>query len=189
MSVSTIPPLSVWPCGEPLLTQEVSDLHQSVPITWPLHRDGASRGTCLHLGLLPWDEGFGIPNPSPDPLVRRAGRDHPILHFPIAAWFSLEGKGRRKPSEGKKLSPPCHPRGKNYGCRTPPGVPGSPHSGTPVASQCPLTHTGWHALEAGAWHHDRRVVAPVATVPNCPRQESICASLQCSCRSQWIVSG
>ena len=31
----------------------------------------------------PWGECFGIPNRSPDPLVRRAGRDHPI-----------KGKGR-----------------------------------------------------------------------------------------------
>jgi hypothetical protein len=30
----------------------------------------------------PRGEGFGIPNRSPDPLVRRAGRDHP---FPISA--------------------------------------------------------------------------------------------------------
>ena len=30
----------------------------------------------------PWGESFGIPNRSPDPLVRRVGRDHP---FPISA--------------------------------------------------------------------------------------------------------
>ena len=29
-------------------------------------------------GPPPWGEGFGIPNRSPDPLVRRAGRDHPF---------------------------------------------------------------------------------------------------------------
>jgi hypothetical protein len=48
----------------------------------PLPRDGAPRGTCLRPGLVPWGEGFGIPNRSPDPLVRRAGQDHP---FPISA--------------------------------------------------------------------------------------------------------
>jgi hypothetical protein len=42
------------------------------------------------------------------------------------------------------------------------------------------------ALRAGAWHRCRRVEAPVATVPNCPSQEPICASLQCSCRSQSL---
>ena len=33
MTASTIPPLSVWPCGTPLRTQWGSDLHRSVPIT------------------------------------------------------------------------------------------------------------------------------------------------------------
>ena len=35
----------------------------------------------------------------------------------------------------------CHPRGKNYGDRTPPG-PDVPHGGTPVAPQCPLPSRG-----------------------------------------------
>jgi hypothetical protein len=44
----------------------------------------------------------------------------------------------------------------------------------PVAPQCPLTPSGWHALRAGVWHRHRRVgvvavscrrvVAPVAPV-------------------------
>jgi hypothetical protein len=54
----------------------------------------------------------------------------------------------------------------------------------PVAPHCPLhTPSGWHARRAGVWHHCRRVVASVAPVPNCPIQESTCASLQCSCKS------
>jgi hypothetical protein len=38
----------------------------------------------------PWGEGFGIPNRSPEPLVRRAGRDHPFL---ISAGSPGRGKG------------------------------------------------------------------------------------------------
>ena len=37
---------------------------------------------CLRPVLVPWGEGFGIPNRSPDPLVRRAGQDHPC---PVSA--------------------------------------------------------------------------------------------------------
>jgi hypothetical protein len=33
VTASTIPLFSVWPCGTPLRTRGVSDLHQSVPIT------------------------------------------------------------------------------------------------------------------------------------------------------------
>ena len=49
---------------------------------------------------------------------------------------------------------------------------------------------------AGVWHRGRRVViiavscrrvvAPVAPVPNCPSQDSTCARLQCSCKSQSL---
>jgi hypothetical protein len=71
MTASTIPPLSVWPCGTPFgNTQEGPDRLRSATITDPLSR------------------GFGIPNRSPDPLVQRAGRDHP---FPIFARFSNDG--------------------------------------------------------------------------------------------------
>jgi len=56
-------------------TQECPDRLRSAPIT-----DALSRG-------------FGIPNRSPDPLVPRAGWDHP---FPIFAGTPLSlGKGRR----------------------------------------------------------------------------------------------
>ena len=101
----------------------------------------------------------------------------------------------------------CHPRGENYGHRTTPS-PCVPHGGTPEAPnrrrrvvgpgapQYPLTPSGWHALRAGAWHRCRRVVvvavscrrvvAPVAPVPNCPSQDSTCARLQCSCKSQSL---
>ena len=59
-TITTIPPLSVWPCGTCFSnTQEGTD-RRSAPITDPLFR---------------W---FGIPNRSPDPLVQRAGRDHPF---------------------------------------------------------------------------------------------------------------
>jgi hypothetical protein len=61
----------------------------------------------------------------------------------------------------------CHPKGENFGDRTPPG-PCVPHGGTPeapnlrrrvvapVAPQYPLTPSGWHALRAGVWHRHRR---------------------------------
>ena len=72
MAASTIPPLSVWPCGMPFgNTHEGPDRLRSAPITDPLSR------------------GFGIPNRSPDPMVQRAGRDHPI---PVFAGL-LGGKG------------------------------------------------------------------------------------------------
>jgi hypothetical protein len=55
----------------------------------------------------PWGEGFVIPNRSPDPLVRRASRDHPFLIPPVL----FGGKGTSHvgwdtgdlPSQGKKL--------------------------------------------------------------------------------------
>ena len=69
MTASTIPPLSVWPCGTPFgNTQEIPDRLRSAPITDPVSR------------------GFGIPNRSPDPLVQRAGRDHPFPVFAGSPW-------------------------------------------------------------------------------------------------------
>ena len=45
-------------------------------------------------------EGFGIPNRSPDPLVRRAGRDHPLPKSAGSPWRGRDvarrvGHGRR----------------------------------------------------------------------------------------------
>jgi hypothetical protein len=69
MTASTIPPLSVWPCGTPFGNkQEGPDRLRSAPITDPLSRD------------------FGVPNRFPDPLVQRAGRDHPFPIFAGAPW-------------------------------------------------------------------------------------------------------
>ena len=107
----------------------------------------------------------------------------PFRYLPVL----LGGKGTshvgwetgNMPSQGKKLqvSNPTRlrfPRRRNA-C----GASAPPHP------------SGWHALRAGAWHHRRRivwcrVVAPVAAVPNCPSQGSICDSLQCNCRSQSL---
>jgi hypothetical protein len=52
--------------------------------------------------------------------------------------FSLEGMGRRTYDETRVT---CHPREKNYGDRTPPGLC-VPHGRTPVALQCPLPSQG-----------------------------------------------
>jgi hypothetical protein len=58
----------------------------------------------------PWDvplplrEGFGIPNRSPDPLVRRAGRDHP---FPIP-WKLVHGT-----DDSLEGCEPCPTKGKD----------------------------------------------------------------------------
>jgi hypothetical protein len=71
-------------------------------------------------------------------------------------------------------------QGKNYGYRTPP-VPCVPHGGTTGAS-VPPHPLGVARSQSRGW----RVIAPVAPVPNCPNQESICANLQCSCRSQSL---
>jgi len=106
----------------------------------------------------PWGKGFGIPNRSPDSLVRRAGRDPP---FPVSA--GSRERDRDVARGGTRVT--CHHRQKNYGHRTPP-CPCCPHSGPPVVPQYPLTPSGWHALRAGVWHRCRRVVAPVA--PQCP---------------------
>jgi len=74
MAASTIPSLSVWPCGTPFgNTQEGPDRLRSAPITDPLSR------------------GFGIPNRSPDPLVQRAGRVH--------AWVDGRGAARAASEE------------------------------------------------------------------------------------------
>jgi len=87
MTASTIPPLSVWSCGTPWRT------------VWLCGTPGGHKGaqTCIGLTQSPsrsletvrpvgrasaWGQGFGIPTRSPDPLVRRAGRDHP---FPVSA--------------------------------------------------------------------------------------------------------
>jgi len=92
LAASTIPPLSVWPCGTRFSnTQEGPDRCRSAPITDPLFR------------------GFGIPNRSPDPLAPRAGRDHPS---PILAGIP-PGRGRGlstlSPQVGKTDSRPSLP--------------------------------------------------------------------------------
>jgi hypothetical protein len=35
---------------------------------------------------VPWGEGFGIPNRSSEPLVRRVGQDHPFPIFSGSPW-------------------------------------------------------------------------------------------------------
>ena len=62
----------------------------------------------------PWGEGFGIQNRSPDPLVRRAGRDHP---FPISAGSPWRGKGTSHVGWDTGDLPT---REKNYGHRSHP---------------------------------------------------------------------
>jgi hypothetical protein len=126
----------------------------------------------------PWGEGFGIPNRSPDPLVRRAGRDHP---FPISS-----GSPWRERDVARRVGHGCcHPREKNYGHRTPPGSC-LPHGGTPEAPHPrggTLSEQGPGIVVVVSCG----VVAPVEPVPKCPSQGSS-ASLQCSCRSQSLVS-
>jgi hypothetical protein len=60
---------SVCPCDTPLRTQEVSDLHLSVPTTEPSLRDRARPGGRAS----DLEEGFGIPNRS----LGRAQQRHP----------------------------------------------------------------------------------------------------------------
>ena len=68
MAASTIPPLSVWPCGTPFgNTQEGPDRLRSAPITDPLSR------------------GFGIPNRSPD-LLGTTGSDSRSQK--MSSWLS-----------------------------------------------------------------------------------------------------
>ena len=104
LAASTIPPLSVRPCGTRFSnTQEGPNRCRSAPITAPLFR------------------GFGIPNRSPAPLVQQAGRDHPFPMFDL-----LGGKGT---SHVRWDTGGLPSRGKKYVNRTPPG-PCVPHGGT-----------------------------------------------------------
>jgi hypothetical protein len=91
------------------------DRRRSAPVTDPLSR------------------GFGIPNRSPDPLVQRAGRDHPFPVFAGSPWRERDVARRMRhgdmTSQGEKL------RG-----RTPPGPCGGPHDA--CGAQCPLPSRG-----------------------------------------------
>jgi hypothetical protein len=72
MTASTIPPLSVWPCGTHYSNaQEGPDRLRSAPITDPLSR------------------GFGIPNRSPDPWYKGRAEIIPFRYSPVL----LRGKG------------------------------------------------------------------------------------------------
>jgi hypothetical protein len=128
--------------------------------------------------LLPWGEGFGIPNRSPDHLVRRAGRDHPIPIFAGSLWRERDVARRvghgwsaipGKKTAGIEPHPAhCVPTAERLwrlSTPSPPRVTRSQSRGLASSLSC------------------RRVVAPV---PNCPSQGSICASLQCSCKSQSL---
>jgi hypothetical protein len=64
----------------------------------------------------------------------------------------------------------CHPRGKNYGHRTPPG-PCVPHGGTPEAPQCPLTPQGGTLSEQGSG------IVVVVVVVSCPSACGACTKL------------
>ena len=120
MAASTIPPHSVWPCGTPFgntqaharlpaREQEENRTPGWGPSeeeetclwwrSWGRSRPGGGAGHSeegpnrLRSAPItdPLSRGFGIPNRSPDPLVQRAGRDHP---------FQDE---TRVTSQGKKL--------------------------------------------------------------------------------------
>jgi hypothetical protein len=70
--------------------------NRSFETTRPVGRASASGG------------GFGIPNQSPDPLVRRAGRDHPFPLSACAPWREWDVARRvgtgDLPSQGKKTT-------------------------------------------------------------------------------------
>ena len=147
LAASTIPPLSVRPCGTRFSnTQEGPNRCRSAPITDPLFR------------------GFGISNRSTGPLVQRAGRDHPFPIFAGSPWRERKGTSHGRARHGFPA------RGKKY---------------IVVVVSCasvPPPLSGRRALlRAGAWPRRRQ---RLCRVPNCPSQESIRASLQCSCRSQ-----
>jgi hypothetical protein len=85
----------------------------------------------------------------------RAGRNNP---FPISAGSSWRDRDvARRVGHGRPVI---------LGNKTT-GIEPHPSQVSPTAerpwrlSQCPLPPSGWHALRAGAWHHCRRVVAPV----------------------------
>ena len=103
-------------------THEGPDRLRSAPITDPLSR------------------GFGIPNRSPDPLVQRAGRDHP---FPV-----FTGSPGRERDVARRT---CHVRREKNT-----GIEPLPAHLSPTAErlrrQCPLPSRGEDALlRAGAW--------------------------------------
>jgi hypothetical protein len=94
LAASTIPPLSVRPCGTRFSnTHEGPNRCRSAPITDPLFR------------------GFGIPNRSTSSLVQRAGRDIPFRHSPDLLGgkeTSHVGTGDL-PSRGKNTGIEPHP--------------------------------------------------------------------------------
>ena len=123
-----------------------------------------TRGTSAVKITDPLSRGFGIPNLSPDPLVQRAGRDHPFPIFAGSPWRERKGTSHGRARHGFPA------RRKKY---------------IVVVVSCasvPPPLSGRRALlRAGAWPRRRQ---RLCRVPNCPSQESIRASLQCSCRSQ-----
>ena len=99
MAASTIPPLSVRPCGTRFSnTQKEPNRCRSAPITDPLFR------------------GFGIPNRSTASLVQRAGRDHPLPKFAGSPWRErdLARKGETRVT--------CHPGKSNTGIEPHPAL-------------------------------------------------------------------
>ena len=143
MVASTIPPLSILPCGKPFgNTQEGSDRLRSAPITDPLSR------------------GF-ISYRSPDPLVQRAGRDHPFPIFAGSPWRERDVARRMRHGW------PAMPGKKTMGIEPHPAhVCPTAERLRRLSSPSPLGVTGSFESRGLASSSSCRV-------PNCSRQESI----------------
>jgi hypothetical protein len=132
---------------------------------------------------------FRDPNPisGPHGTARRADIDI-CLFWAGTGTLLLGWDTGDLPSQGKKLRasnptrPLCSPRRDACGASPVPphplGVARSQSRGLTSSSSCRRRRRVVSSC--------RRVVAPVAPVPNCPSQGSTCASQQCSCKSQSL---
>jgi hypothetical protein len=115
MAASTIPPLSVWPCGTPFgNTQEGADRLGSAQITAQITPRQRKRET----------QPLGPPH-----LPKRRCGSTASQTDPLTPWYNGQAGIHFKYSPGLlggKGTSARHPRGKNYGDRTPPGASFSP---------------------------------------------------------------
>jgi hypothetical protein len=82
LTASTLPPLSVWPCGPPWrMGKHKGAQTASGPSQSPSRSLETARpvGRCLCPGLLPLGEGFGIPNRPPEPSKHPSVDGHGLL--------------------------------------------------------------------------------------------------------------
>jgi hypothetical protein len=134
-TTSTLPTLSVRPCGPPWRVGKYNGAHTAIG---PSQSPSCALATARPVGrasALDFCPGAKVSRSQTDLLIFR--------YLPVL----LGGKGMSLVGWDTGNLPS---QGKNCGHRTPPG-PCVPHGGTPEAPQHPLTPSGLHALRAGVW--------------------------------------